>query len=210
IRDRGQPVMTGDSKGILFRASEEEDAVRRWAGRDFLALERQIAKQWRQMIERIDLNALAMNTLSEIGPWRKPTSLEDAKRLTDMVVDNFDQDWLLRFGLRVLGIPKATEFVMQRWIADRRKPLRSYLPYFTHMLSINIFFALVLPTTLLSKVKPSHAIDLAYLYYLPFCTAFSSRDNFHVQVAPLFMQPFQTFVHGDELKGDLGRLHEMY
>jgi hypothetical protein len=99
---------------------------------------------------------------------------------------------------------------VQRWIADRRKPLRSYLPYFTHMLSVNIFFALVLPTTLLSKVKPSHAIDLAYLYYLPFCTVFTSRDNFHVQVAPLFMQPFQTFVHGDELKSDLGRLHEMY
>jgi hypothetical protein len=37
------------------------------------------------------------------------------------------------------------------------------------MLSINIFFALVLQTQLLSKVKASHQIDLGYLYYLPFC-----------------------------------------
>ena len=66
------------------------------------------------------------------------------------------------------------------------------------------------PTTLLSKVKASHAIDLAYLYYLPFCTVFTSRDNFHVQVAPLFMDPFQTFVHGDDLKKDLARLHDRY
>jgi hypothetical protein len=60
------------------------------------------------------------------------------------------------------------------------------------MLSINIFFALVLQTQLLSKVKASHQIDLAYLYYLPFCAVFSSRDNFHVRVAPLFRGCYET------------------
>jgi len=87
---------------------------------------------------------------------------------------------------------------------------RTYRPYFIHMLSINIFFSLVLQTQLLSKVKASHQIDLAYLYYLPFCAVFSSRDNFHVQVAPLFMHPAQQFVHGDDLKADLKRLDELY
>ena len=210
LRNRGEPVMTGDSKGVLFRESEEEEAVRRWAERDFLDLERQIAKQWRRMIERIDLDAMSENVLSSIGPWRKPTSLEDAKLLTDRIVDCIDQEWLLRLGLRTLNLAEATDRIVNRWITDRRKPLRTYLPYFVHVLSINIFFALVLPTNLLSKVKPSHAIDLAYLYYLPFCTVFTSRDNFHVQVAPLFMDTFQTIVHGDELKKDLGRLHETY
>jgi hypothetical protein len=210
LRIRGEPVMTGDSKGVLFREGEEEEAVRRWAERDFLDLERQIAKQWRRMIERIDLSAMSENVLSSIGPWRKPTSLEDAKLLTDTIIDCIDQEWLLQLGLRTLNLAEATDWVVNRWVTNRRKPLRTYLPYFVHVLSINIFFALVLPTNLLSKVKPSHAIDLAYLYYLPFCTVFTSRDNFHVQVAPLFMDTFQTFVHGDELKNDLGRLHETY
>jgi len=210
MRERGQPVRTGDSKGILFRASEEEEAVRRWSERDFLTLERQMAKQWRRMIDSIDLNAMSANMLRNIGPWRKPTSLEDAKLLTETIIDCIDQEWLLRFGLPALGIAEAIDLVITRWLDDRRKPLRSYLPYFVHILSINIFFALVLPTNLLSKVKPSHRIDLAYLYYLPFCTVFTSRDNFHVRVAPLFMNPFQTFVHGDDLKEDLRRLHERY
>jgi hypothetical protein len=39
---------------------------------------------------------------------------------------------------------------------------------------------------------------------------FTSRDNFHVQVARFFMTPAQTFVHGDDLKEDLRRLHEEY
>jgi hypothetical protein len=63
---------------------------------------------------------------------------------------------------------------------------------------------------MLKNVKASHQIDLAYLYYLPFCAVFSSRDNFHVQVAPLFMHPAQQFVHGDDLKADLKKLDELY
>jgi hypothetical protein len=78
------------------------------------------------------------------------------------------------------------------------------------MLSINIFFWLVLPTQLLSNVKPSHQVDLAYLYYLPFCSIFTSKDNFHVDIVPLFLRPDQTFVNGIELKEDLKKLVERY
>jgi len=130
--------------------------------------------------------------------------------MTGNIIDNLDQEWLLRFGLNLLGVPEATEYVVKQWREDRKKPLRTYHPYFIHMLSINIFFSLVLQTQLLKNIKASHQIDLAYLYYLPFCAVFSSRDNFHVQVAPLFMHPAQQFVHGDGLKADLKRLDELY
>ena len=206
----GKVVELGDSKGMLFQPSEEEEAMQRWARYDFLALERQIAKRWRRMIEAIDLEAMSATVLRAIGPWRKPTSLRDARTMTDTIINNLDQEWLLRFGLALLGVPEAAEYVTNQWRADRKKPLRTYRPYFIHMLSINIFFGLVLQTQLLKNVKASHQIDLAYLYYLPFCAVFSSRDNFHVQVAPLFMHPAQQFVHGDDLKADLKRLDELY
>lgn len=192
LRERGEPAMTGDSKGLLFQASEEEEAVRRWEARQFLDLERQTAKQWRRAIESINLEQMSDRTLAGLGPWRKPTSLQDAKHLTDTMIDCLDQEWLLRIGLLILNMTDATEWIVTRWNEGRRKPIRAVFPYFTHILSVQIFFALVFPITLLSKVKASHAIDLAYLYYLPFCTVFTSRDNFHVQVAPLFMDPFQT------------------
>jgi hypothetical protein len=206
----GKVVELGDSKGMLFQPSEEEDAIQRWARYDFLGLERQIAKRWRKMIEQIDLQAMSTTVLHAIGPWRKPTSLQDARAMTDTIIDNLDPEWLLRFGLQLLGVPEATEYVVAQWRTDRKKPLRTYRPYFIHMLSINIFLSLVLKTQLLKNVKASHQIDLAYLYYLPFCAVFSSRDNFHVQVAPLFMHPAQQFVHGDDLKADLKKLDELY
>lgn len=130
--------------------------------------------------------------------------------MTDTIIDNLDPEWLLRFGLRILGVPEATDYVVTQWRKERNKSLRAYRPYFTHMLSINIFFSLVLKTQLLKNVKASHQIDMAYLYYLPFCAVFSSRDNFHVQVAPLFMNPAQQFVHGDDLKADLKKLDKLY
>jgi hypothetical protein len=210
LRGRGERVVTGNSKGVMFRESEEEEAIHRWSRREFWELEHDIAKQWRQAIESIDLNASYTNIVNATGTRRKPTSLEEAKSVTDSIIDSIDQESLLRFGLHILGVPEATEWVMHRWKADGRPHLRSYLPYFIHMLSINVFFALALSAKLLKNVKPSHAIDLAYLYYLPFCTVFTSRDKFHVQVVPLFMDPFQTFVHGDNLKADLKRLDERY
>lgn len=206
----GKIVELGDTKGMLIQATEEEEAVQRWARYDFLGLERQIAKRWRKMIEQIDLQAISSSVRGAIGPWRKPVSLRDARTMTDTIIDNLDPEWLLRFGLELLGLRDQAEQVVVNWRLNRKKPLRERFPYFIHMLSINIFFSLVLPTQLLSKVKASHQIDLAYLYYLPFCAVFSSRDNFHVQVAPLFMNAAQQFVHGDDLKADLKRLDDLY
>ena len=108
------------------------------------------------------------------------------------------------------GCPEAVDWTINDWIAHRRPPLRDRYPYFVLMLTINIFFCLLLPTQLLSKVKQSHSVDLAYLYYLPFCSVFTSKDNFHAQVVPLFLQPEQTFVNGNELKEDLKQLVTYY
>jgi hypothetical protein len=50
-------------------------------------------------------------------------------------------------------------------------------------------------------------VDIAYLYYLPFCTLFVSSDKLHRQCAPLFMRTKQEFVWGLDLKADLSNLN---
>jgi hypothetical protein len=207
----GELLQLGDQKGMVFRPAPEEEALSRWAEGDFLNVERQFAKRWRNQLNAVDLSAMSKKVLASIGGnWRQPKSLEEAKRMADLIIDYMDSEWLIRFGLDLLGVPEATEFVIGDWTCRRRPQIREYLPYFTFMLSINLFFCLVLPTQLLRNVKPSHQIDLAYLYYLPFCAIFTSRDNFHVQIVPLFLSSEQTFVHGDELKADLKNLNELY
>ena len=206
----GERVQLGDKKGIVYRKSPEQDALERWAGRHFLDVERNMAKAWRRALQHIDFAAMLKSVMGSIGPWRKPKSLEDAKKIADTIIDYMDPEWLLRFGLDLLEVPEATDWVIADWVARRRPPLREHLPYFVFLLTINLFFCLVLPTQLLRNVKPSHQIDLAYLYYLPFCSVFTSKDNFHAQIVPLFLDPFQTFVNGTEFKEELRRLVEYY
>jgi hypothetical protein len=206
----GKHVQLGDKKGVVFERSPEAEAVSRWEKREFLDLERNIAKQWRSALTAIDLDAMVKHFMNELGHWRKPKSLADAKQIADTIIDSMDPEWLITFGLNLLGAPETIEYVLSNWIQKRRPPIREHLPYFVFMLTINIFFCLVLPTQLLRNVKPSHKIDLAYLYYLPFCSVFTSKDNFHAEIVPLFLTSEQTFVNGIELKEDLAKLVAHY
>src|ERR1035441_4320024 len=159
----------------------------RWSKRQFLEVERNLARKWRRELTGVDFDAMVKHVMGQLGHWRKPKSLEDARQLADTIIDCMDPEWLLSFGLDLLAIPEAKEAVSADWISRRSPPLRQHLPYFIFMLTINIFFCLVLPTQLLRNVKASHQVDLAYLYYLPFCSVFTSKDNFQISMVPLFL-----------------------
>lgn len=206
----GRRVQLGDKKGVVYQQSEEAEAFMRWSRREFLEVESDIARRWRRSLTAVDFKAMVTRVSEEIGPWRLPKSLADAKQIADTVVDYLDPEFLLRFGLDLLGVSQVTEWVVNDW-KERRKPnLREHVPYFVFLVTINMFFCLVLPTQLLRNVKPSHQVDLAYLYYLPFCSVFTSKDNFHAQIVPLFLGPMQDFVNGIDFKEDMKRLVAYY
>jgi len=206
----GEPVQLGEKKGVIYRRSKEQEALERWTHRQFLEVERNIAKEWRRSLTRVDFEAMVKHVMGHIGPWRSPKTLGEAKQIADTIIDYMDPEWLLRFGLDLLGTPEATDWVINDWLSRRKPPLRDHVPYFVFLLTINIFFCLVLPTQLLRNVKASHNVDLAYLYYLPFCSVFTSKDNFHAQIVPLFLDSHQTFVHGNDFKDELKKLNEYY
>jgi hypothetical protein len=214
---RRRPLMAGGKavelegkKGMLYRRDPESEALSRWRQRQFLEVERNIAKGWRRSLQRVNFDAMTASVVSQIGPWRKAKSLADARQLTETIVDSLDPEFLFRFGLDLLGHGDLAAHVVPPWRAKRKPPLRECAPYFIFLLSINIFFCLTQRTQLLTKAKASHVVDLTYLYYLPFCSVFTSKDNFHAQIAPLFLTDEQSFVNGIELKQDLKRLDSLY
>lgn len=54
--------------------------------------------------------------------------------------------------------------------------------------------------------QSDNKVDIAYLYYLPFCHVFASNDKLHKRVVPLFLREDQSFVFGENLKADLQQL----
>jgi hypothetical protein len=63
---------------------------------------------------------------------------------------------------------------------------------------------------LISTERPSNRMDIAYLFYLPFCQVFVSGDKLHRRCAPLFIRHDQEFVWAHDLKADLTRLNAYY
>jgi hypothetical protein len=79
---------------------------------------------------------------------------------------------------------------------------------------LTCFSVLAIASDQISRVQPKNKadnkVDIAYLYYLPFCHVFVSGDNLHKRVVPLFLRPEQSFVDAAELKADLQKLDAYY
>lgn len=100
--------------------------------------------------------------------------------------------------------------ILERW-SDRGRPaLREVAPYTAHVVTVDTFFSIALGADLISRVRPSNKVDIAYLYYLPFCMAFTSNDNLHARTAPVFLDCEQVFIRGQDLKADLAKLDAHY
>jgi hypothetical protein len=78
---------------MIFQRSQEEEALERWSRHEFIDLERTIARVWRRAPSQIDLNVKAQSVMAELGHWKKPRTLEEAKQITDTIIDNTDPEW---------------------------------------------------------------------------------------------------------------------
>ncbi len=208
---RRKQVKLDNQRGLIYKTTPEQEAMIRWTQLRFLDVERSYARAWREQLSSINLSDRVKQLHACIGSrWRKPGSLDDARRMTDVIIDFIDATKLLEYSLDLFGFAAQKESIITAWVRNKRPPLRQCCPYLVYLASINIFFALVLPTQLLKNVKESHVVDLAYLYYLPFCSIFTSKDDFHVKIVPLFLSPDQSFVNGADLKADLKKLDDHY
>ncbi len=203
-----QTVLDGKS-GVFFEQSPEEEALSRWQKGQFLDLERQQAKQWRR-----GLSLLTPEKQRELfSPWFQtgtPNTLADVKLAADGFIDQSDQERSLSFGLALVGVnPAGQAEILGRWRASGRPSIAVFAPYFRHVYGVELFFYLGLAARLISERRTNH-VDLAYLFYLPFCMVFTSSDDLHAATVPLFLRDNQTFVPGAELKADLGALDRHY
>jgi hypothetical protein len=214
-RAGGRLVELDGKQGVIYEMSNEEEAFDRWQRGQFLDLERQIAKVWRRNVTNIDHSANYALFKEFYGSFRRPRTLADAKHIADTLIDLMDEEKAIRFGLALLGVPiEFHDGVIGRWAAGGKRPIGEFAPYFRHMFSVDFFFHLAIGADLISRVRPAgkadNKVDVAYLYYLPFCMVFVSSDNLHKRVVPLFLRPDQSFVEGPDLKADLKKIDEHY
>lgn len=196
-------------EGAIAEVSEEAKAFHRWQRGDFLDVERLHARRWRVQVESIDLTAIE-KSMKKIGVNAKTCkSVEAALKFADEAVAGLTKTSARFDGiLGVLEIPQNfRSFIKDRWKRKGKPPLRAFAPYASHILRVELFFRIALGANLIASTRSSHKVDMAYLFYLPFCMIFVSTDRLHKQCAPLFLRPNQEFVWGLDLKADLTALN---
>jgi len=200
----GKPVITEDQRGVFFAPSPEMQALSRWQVGRFLEIEREFARVWRRGLSGIDLEKVYQQYRCKLF------TLEDAKKAALCFIHSSPYA-ALKLAFETLEIDERVRWmIIVRWGQQGCPPLSSFAPYTAHVVSVEMFFNFAIGADLISRVRPSNKIDIAYLYYLPFCMIFASNDNLHERTAKCFLKENQLFLKGDNLKADLAKLDEHY
>ena len=195
--------------GFLLEESDEQKAAREWQKGNFSESEKILAAQWRSYVKQIDLQVIREQWSGVKNKIPECNSFSYLLSLTDSFIANVQRQDQLIFAF-LDGLPldqQLSSKIFYRWQSENFKFIKDFAPYFYFVNRINTAFHIGLVYNLVSsKASDKTSIDLEYLYYLPFCNIFSSRDNFHKDFGVNFLFEDQTFIDGDELKADLGNI----
>jgi hypothetical protein len=207
----GQPKVDPDGKlGFHIDEFPEQAALNRWFQGEFLEIERKYAKSWRSALNALNPDATIEWVKNVVPPDRHFSNLADVKAFADEFVQKSGLPEL-NFMLQLLGVPKKLWLdIQKRYISLGQPPLLRFAPYSAYVLKVEIFYYLCLRSSFISKDRASNKADIAYLYYLPFCHAFVSKDNLHSRTAELFMENGQAFVKAQDLKSALKEMDKYY
>jgi hypothetical protein len=188
--------------GTIYDQSHEEIAFQRWQSGQFQEVERLAAADWRADLAALDLGKLAKELRGLGMDGKTCKSLEHARDFARALVTAKDKlHSRLALAVHLFQVPQHLHpRIIAAWADAGQPTLDKFAPYAAHVLTIEVFFQFALAAGLIAPERASNRTDIAYLFYLPFCTLFVSSDNLHRRCAPLFMRTNQEFVWGVDLK----------
>ncbi len=205
-------VAANGLKAVLCGRSPEEDAFFRWQRGEFIEVERLYAAMWRRSLSALSLRETSDALRASGVACESCKTLAEARDLAKSSWGS-DDDPSEALGdvMDFARVPReCREWVHDCWNRAGSPAVTEYAPYASHIMLVDLFFAVALGAGLISDERTSNRVDIAYLYYLPFCHIFVSSDRLHRRCADLFLRPDQEFVWGPDLKQDLARLNAHY
>lgn len=196
--------------GMDLGEFSETKALQRWQNGEFEELEKEFAVAWRKDLDTTDYETTFGIIKNVIPKGRKLSTLQAVKEFVDEFVTNSDEN-ILYLMFQLFGInPKFYKVYIEAYRSSGAKNIAELAPYATYVSRVDLFFFIAMLRGLISTDRPSNKIDIAYLYYLPFCQVFTSSDKLHAKVAPLFCEQGQLFIAGSDLKKACKEMDEYY
>ena len=209
ILPRGCHATVSGHPVAILPESPEARAFLRWTQGQFEEEERQAAAEWRQSShgyetpEVIDalrkLKAFDNAPCSTLGGVRDATD-EALRRLTEE-----QKVWLVS---QLMGVYRHYRpEILKRWEYGGRSTLETFAPYASFVLRVELFYHIAAHK---GRMSAAQRLDMTYMFYLPFCHVFVSKDRVHRNCAPFFLRDEQDFIWGPDLKEALRSLNALY
>jgi hypothetical protein len=198
--------VTKDGRGTIYDSVPEQGMWRRWAAEDFSTDDEATASAWRAGLEKVDLRAVGDNwkgfAMAHFGSAKNQPQLIDA---VDGMFNNPNratQRELIALTLAFLRAPVAVSRVaFGLHSIGEISTLKEYAPFAASVTKLYLAFIGGLARGFIGP-RPSHFIDLQYLFYAPFCMVFVSADKFH-RTMWTATSGTNSFVWGPDLKTEL-------
>jgi hypothetical protein len=197
--------------GVVSEESPVASAFARWQNGRFLEIEKDFSKVWRDAIKSANISSEA-HILEKLGINLKSSKdLEEIYQSANSLVQSSLSEESLGYFLDLISVPTVDRpTIIERWNNVGKPTIQQFAPYAAFVAKIETFYVISCSAGLAYTERPSTKIDVAYMYYLPFCMVFTSSDKFHLHSAPLFLRPNQDFIWGSELKEALRWLNSYF
>lgn len=198
--------VTDDGQGVIYDSTIEQEMWRRWEHGNFTVDDATSAAMWRQGVANINLDLLSKD-------WKEfaqehfgnASNLSDLISLVNAMMDDFDrnvQGTLLTMLMAFLDVSIPAARIATALFRSGLMPrLKDLCPYAASILRLYLTFMGGLGRGFIGP-RPSHYLDLQYLFYAPFCMCFVSSDKFHREMWPATAGE-NTFIWGPDLKHEL-------
>lgn len=194
------------TRGIFIEESPEQKALFNWGRGIFDDNDQATSKRLREIMSSADLKEFAKLNVPHEAVVRDAKTLSDVAKFLNARYNSKDSASQLEQINLCLDRLQANEALRTktnaRWLAKGMPSFKDFAPYASYCWRVHSIFMHAMVNDLLPS-KANSALDLEYLYYLPFCSVFTSGDRLHRAMAPLFMRDDQIFVDIRELKADL-------
>ncbi len=213
ILSGGKSYKLNNKVGVVFDEHPETKAFQRWQKQEFKEIEREIASLWRQALAEFDYDYYLNFVKQIIGKdFVKPKSIEESFQMASKITrGECNRYKLLLLAKNLFNISdEGFREILRVWNKKGMVSMYDFAPYACHVLKVDLFFILCTSSGLISRERSSNRADISYLYYLPFSSIFTSSDNLHKRVVPLFLESDQRFIYGPDLKKDLRELDEYF
>jgi hypothetical protein len=200
-----QIVMYEGQPHAISKDSSVATAFLRWQKGEFTNVEKNFAREWQKSLLTLDLSKMSpVYSAFGINP-KSFKSLENIRdSVKELITTSSSRELSLLIAFATSLYPENIKArILSNWRMKGTPPLHIYAPYAAYVLLIEIFFSVALSAQLISTKRSSNAVDISYLFYLPFCMIFISSDRLHKRLAPLFLRDDQEFVWGIDLKNAL-------